>query len=179
MIIEDIRKTSSERAKQYWARLISNENKKYFDSNGLIARFMGYNVDDSIEFFYGIHYYLMNKDCGKTYKELTIDDVRSYTEGFVWNYHFENERRYDNSWDVLMPVIDKIESITKSKRFPEAFKKVNNLYTVQIGLNNCKITENICAGGEQFKIFNYGDNRIDATYKTVVKFIDWYNEINK
>lgn len=80
------------------------------EGNSLISKLMGYKIDDSLKFFSGIHYYYMTVD-NMPYEECTIENVRSCTEGFVWNYSSLTERRYDNSWEFLMEVIEKIEKL--------------------------------------------------------------------
>ncbi len=90
------------------------------NGNALIAKFEGYSIDDSGDFFNGIHYYKLDGD--KKYSELTIETVRSFTNGFVWNYHSLTERRYDTSWDLLMPVIKKIQDSNQLMNITTAIK---------------------------------------------------------
>ena len=74
-----------------------------------------------------------------------------------------NERDYHLSWDWLMPVVEKIESIGFSTQ------------TNTIGRQH-QIT--------QFEIFSGGalvlsvrsKSKKEATYKAVVEFIKWYND---
>lgn len=148
------------KAKEYWNKLINPKCKPFIETNALIARFMGYEIDDSHAFFHGIHYYKMDADSDKTYDQLTIDNVRSHTTiGFVNNYTTTWERRYDTCWNHLMEVIDKIES--------------KGFHT------------NIEYFGEHRVYFSHDSvgerdsNKITATYKAVIQFIEWYNKQQK
>lgn len=158
--------------KEHWYKMVSPKIKdeKIIESNSLIAQFMGYSIDDKNEFFSGIHYYTMDTDSGKTYDQLTIENVRSHTEGFVWNYTDLTERRYDNSWDFLMQVIEKINQTFVTYNKDHKFR-----YRFCINDDWCQVLNK-----NKEAIFYYqakGDEKlIDAAYKTVVKYIKWYNE---
>lgn len=70
--------------------------------------------------------------------------------------YFEDEQLlYHSSWDWLMPVVEKIESIGNY-----------GYYEVDIFGNCCDI------GG---KIETTGITKIDAVFKAVVQLIQWYN----
>ena len=78
-----------------------------------------------------------------------------------------NNFEYDTSWDWLMPVVEKIESIGDFQI---------SIYTSWKGLNEkdgaaCRIT----GSGLAFGILHAHGKRIDMTYKSVVEFIKWYN----
>ena len=83
--------------------------------------------------------------------KITHNGVEVLTVGLI-----EDDFEYDFSWDWLMPVVEKIE---------------NHLgYAVTIVQNSC-YTESM--GGEE------RDSKLEATYKTVVEFIKYYNDQNK
>lgn len=66
-----------------------------------------------------------------------------------------DELKYDTDWNWLMPVVEKIESLG---------------IVVEIRENVCYI---------ETSLGNYSeleDTKLQATYKAVVKFINWYNE---
>lgn len=89
----------------------------------------------------------------KTY-EHTDSVAITLTEdnGFSTDYGHVHTK-YHTSWDWLMPVVEKIE---------------NHLgYAVTIVQNSC-YTESM--GGEE------RDSKLEATYKTVVEFIKYYNK---
>jgi hypothetical protein len=169
--------TSMSAYKEHWYKMVSQKIKDngIIESNSLMAVFMGYDIDDKNEFFYGLHYYKIDADSlDKTYDQLTIENVRSYTtDGFVWNYTDFTERRYDNHWDMLMPVIEKI-----NKTFFDYYGSGTKLRcTFCINDDWAQILNN----NKEAVIYNRikdGERLINAAYKTVVQFINFYNEKN-
>lgn len=161
--------------KNHWYKTVSQKVKDggVIESNSLIAQFMGYSIDDKNEFFYGLHYYKIDADSDKTYDQLTIDNVRNHTEGFVWNYTDFTERRYDNHWDFLMQVIEKINQTFVTYNKDHKFR-----YRFCINDDWCQVLNK-----NKEAIFYYqakGDEKlIDAAYKTVLKYVKWYNEQEK
>jgi hypothetical protein len=156
-------------------------NEQIISGNALIARFMGYEIDDSGKFFFGIHYYQLTENV--LYKDLTIENVRSCTEGFVWHYKSFSEKRYDNSWDWLMPVLEKIGGLYY-KGFPIVFSIAKT--GAFIGINQYN------ASGDRYEgqglvantlNSNYFANApeeevawIEAVWNAVTIFIKWHNE---
>lgn len=68
------------------------------------------------------------------------------------------------SWDWLMPVVDDIENTyPKAGDYP-SFEIRGRLVEIE----NCH--------GFGYGRFFEGDTKLDAVYKAVVKFIEWYNE---
>lgn len=150
---KNVKTPSSKMSKEYWLKLVKEGDKKLIETNALIARFMGYEVDDTNQFFTGVHYYYMTEE-GMSYSECTIDNVRSVTEGFVYNYTTPAERRYDNSWDMLKPVIEKIGNIEFS-----SVKGMREWMNVNF---------------KESSVHLY--SKIDVVYDAVVNFIKWYND---
>ncbi len=106
-----------------------DQNRDVVDINNRIAQYMGYQIDDSLQFFNGIHYYKLTGDW--KYSELNIESVRSFTEGPVWSYSpRSHERRYDNSWDELMPVVQKIRSLLPNGYFKIEFSGASDNLTL-------------------------------------------------
>jgi hypothetical protein len=70
---------------------------------------------------------------------------------------------YDTSWDWLIPVVEKIETIDINGEMVilEAIGK-RAKFILEFG---CRILPD-----------NEGRSKIEATYKAVVEFIKWYNE---
>lgn len=108
--------------------------------NELIAEFMGFSkcVTDHDTFW---------KENGE---ECTINS---------WDFH-SLHLKFDTSWDWLMPVVEKIESLG---------------YTVDIANSDYQIRK---TGDTEAFIFHYGPDRpkIKAVYEAVVEFIEWYNQ---
>jgi len=76
--------------------------------------------------------------------------------------------KYHSSWDWLIPVVEKIESIGRT--------------AVVIGFDTCEIKDENYADlsknlPDRFDSFNEeGKTKLEATYKAVIEFIKWYNE---
>ncbi len=111
------------------------------ENNKLIAEFMGLKV--------GIYPSID----GKGYWETPIGDV-SRAEADRLPCH--------QSWDWLMPVVEKIESLSIV-----SFEK--NLQ--EDGDYQCLFTN-----GYEILICHYADTSIEATYKAVVEFVKWYKK---
>ncbi|KKN20936.1 hypothetical protein LCGC14_0930470 [marine sediment metagenome] len=73
--------------------------------------------------------------------------------------------QYDSSWDWLMPVVDKIELLSPSRRtFTHVDMMEEFSWEVSLGGNGIYISK---------------VSKIDAMYNGVVKFIKWYNKKKK
>ena len=132
------------------------------EGNKLIAEFMGLKYDNC--------WYRSEND-------LPINPI---TCSIGKSVH-EEQMCYHNSWDWLMRVVEKIESLTHEtlKLYNlvsvRRFKHVGYYWSISgiadYGDNKTTITT---------ITLNHDDNKdIDALYNTVVKFIEWYNEKNK
>lgn len=128
------------------------EDEEILSGNKLIAEFMGGIAHGN--FFYQFPY-----EFG--YKE-THDEGGFVGSGpdSCWEF---NELQYHTSWDWLMPVAEKIEQLK---------------YTVYIFNDYCRIEKEI---GEVICHSVYPHepepkSKIDATFKTIMQFIKWYNE---
>ncbi len=74
--------------------------------------------------------------------------------------------QYHSSWDWLMSAVEKIR-VTNHK---------GEYCSVQIGMTDSE--SNICTIRATLKTIQVFDNNLmDATYKAVIGFIQWYNEI--
>jgi hypothetical protein len=67
---------------------------------------------------------------------------------------------YNTSWDWLLPVVEKIESL-------------GFIFTIH---SDAAYIRKFWYKGNFPHIGNVAENKITATYKTVVEFIKWYNE---
>jgi|TARA_B110000908_G_C10054765_1_gene357872 hypothetical protein len=68
---------------------------------------------------------------------------------------------FTNSWDWLMPVVEKIESLG---------------YEFFIVEDRIKIAHNTDHSTETIIDFTLGGSKRDATYKAVVEFVKWHNK---
>lgn len=107
------------------------------ENNKLIAEFMGINYQP--------------------------DSKREFING-AW---IINKVHYTKSWDWLIPIVEKIESLDYE------------IITVLIWNKRCSI--DIDTYGEKESLFHYAGSsstKIEAVYNAVVAFIKWYNQQN-
>lgn len=132
------------------------------DNNRLIAEFMGVELVDTNFPSDGYWFDLMSP----------MFDNSNYTE---WADMNEGKIRvpisalcYNDSWDWLMPVVEKIESLELN----------GNYFFIEISKE--KVHIKYFRDGEEFdNIFCYYYNsrsKFDTVYIAVVEFIKWYNE---
>ena len=83
----------------------------------------------------------------------------SHHEKDLDGYHI-NQAKYNSSWDWLMPIVTKIESLSVVVQF--------EIHTTII-----KIT----AVGFMLDLpIHHGETKLSTTYKSVLSFIRWYNK---
>lgn len=84
----------------------------------------------------------------------------------ITNEWYINDIKFHSSWDWLMPVVEKIESLG---------------FTVSIYHNICKIEKNIdyLTNEEYVQLRKDFNSKLDSVYQTVVEFIKKYNNENK
>ena len=111
---------------------------KYTDANKLIAEFMG--LDSFKDSLASLHQGKINVD------------VDVYEQA-----------QYHTSWDWLMPVVEKIESLG---------------YELIIAESRCKINHNTDHSIEEVINIDIIGSKIEATYQVVVEFINEYNKQN-
>lgn len=85
-----------------------------------------------------------------------IKDFMNHTEFNT----LEDKLRYHTSWDSLMPVVEKIETILFTD------------FIIEGRWSQCRPLNN-----EVFR--NRGENKIQSVWLTVTQFILWYNQNNK
>jgi hypothetical protein len=134
------------------------------ENNKLIAEFMGntpsFSVVD-ISDYQGDHVLSTGLS-----KEAANADKSHYDERFsIDSEIIKDELKYHTSWDWLIPVVEKIESLNVV-----CFEK--NLQ--EEGDYQCLFTK-----GNDIFICHYADTSKEATHRVVVEFIKWYNEREK
>ncbi len=76
---------------------------------------------------------------------------------------------FNSSWDILMPVVEKIENINYvSVYFSKTYL---GIHKVEISLH----TPNYVSPTVSKTVFIENNNRLEATFRAVVEFIKWYN----
>jgi len=125
------------------------KESKILEGNKLIAEFMGWgNVVDYISEIEVYH--RASPSCSSMFIKFPV---------LLYNF------KYNESWDWLMPVVEKIESLG---------------YALKIIQNNCFIYGSTMGDHtEYFKNVGYGESKLESTWLTVVEFIKWYNEQTK
>ncbi len=77
----------------------------------------------------------------------------------TWKRYDWKDVKYHSSWEWLMPVVEKIETINHS---------------------HVDIKQNTCTVVSEFKVIsNTHDSKIEATYGAVVEFIKYYQSVKK
>lgn len=128
-------------------------------NNRLIGEFMGADFKESKGCFTGISYFLDYTKC-----ELKPDD----REDQVWIHHIF----YHTSWDWLMPVVEKIESMSTERQW----------FTVLIQGKICSISRNwIGLHGSSSSTIGFESTgiKIENTHKAIIEFIHWHNANHK
>ena len=126
------------------------ENKEIIEGNKLIAEFMGVK---------NVREYELNSK----HKCLVISD----DDGFIDYVEGINFLSYNDSWNRLMPVVEKIE---------------NTGCVVEISYSLVCMCRICVIGKKHEKSFNItndnngGLNPIISIWRSVVEFIKWYNE---
>ena len=114
----------------------------------------------------------MNKVIAE-FMEYEITEMETYREfrkdGYLW---YENEIKYHSSWDWLMPVVEKIESI---------YDDFHGYFGIYIGGNGCTVQGTKFRPDVAMPRYVYYDEvtlatKIEATHKVVYNFIIWYNQ---
>lgn len=128
----------------------------------MIAAFMGHELKKPVSgVFKGISHY---KSAGfpKTYAHVRCSAYlgNSWTEYEVKKEFLPKELRYHKEWNWIMPVIEKINSLTS-----EAFSNQNN----RSRYNELRACVNVAVGSVRAL-------SLEHTYKNVVDFIEWYND---
>ena len=96
-------------------------------------------------------------------------ETETFSSGILNYYHQdiaegsffdENELSYNLSWDWLMPVVEKIESL--------------DIVSFEKNLQEEGDYQALFTKGDDILICHYADTSIEATYKAVVEFIKQY-----
>ena len=95
-------------------------------------------------------------------KDWLIDDFMGRSRTNWGSGH--KYRSYSNDWNMLMPVVEKIESLAIENKF----------VSVNIYENECRIWE-VRTIVPEFNFFQIADKKIDAVWLCVIDFIQYYN----
>jgi len=141
------------------------KNQKITKGNILIAEFMNHKI-------WMVKHY--EGDTQSDRQETSVKDYEKFLEkGFKYDPY---ARPFHSSWDILMPVMDKIYKLHK---FNEFYIKPNSalLYlTNKIKLFAGGVSND--NGKEGTMVYKYisAETGIEATWIVAVEFIKWHNE---
>ena len=129
--------------------------QEIFLGNKLIAEFMGLEKND-----FG---YWVNKDY--------LFDAQLKL--------FDFELKFYSSWDWLMPVVEKIESLIFLNKLLDFTTDEEWSVNVSIELDVCIIHHEDRNEHLFMPIISFKEGKIKATWFAVVEFIKWYNSCQK
>ena len=141
----------------------------YLETNKLIAEFMGAKIKSKK---FG---YTSTSSCDACY---WFEDFNISYDGIS-----VSNLKFHKSWDWLIPVVEKIENLNLKEFFykwnEEEKTRYNFMSTcVDISYNYCNIYVELELD-PPYEISSVTlDSKIEAVYKAVVNFINWYNEKN-
>jgi hypothetical protein len=105
---------------------------------------------------------------------------KPYDKNHLWFKGKEGILKYHKSWDWLMPVVEKIESLWISGAQPRCTIRGNFVEIVhEVGYHNIDYAKNSdLKKDNQIGGACYTNNysKIENTCRMVVEFIKWYNE---
>lgn len=150
-------------------------NSETIENNKLIAEFMGAvcKMED---------YTKGNEDyCKENGIDKWLIPIWSMPEGYNenkwgWGKYRLGRFEYHSSWDWLMPVVEKIETMNltdKTNHLPEFFIMYDEREELKgwyWSISIIKLFRKECLGREK--------SRIDAVYSAVIEFIKWHNQQN-
>lgn len=126
------------------------------EDNKLIAEFMGYTQLPDGSYYMSDH---------QEYDML----LGSYV-----NFYNPDNMKFNTSWNWLMPVVEKIETLET---------EFDGKFRVEITHHTCVITGNKSLFSEQWeKVYDVSishDSKIKAVYDAVIQFITWWNQNHK
>lgn len=141
-------------AKKYFYHLLTyfminkQPDKELYKKNRLIAGFHGWQID-----------LVTSPDDPWCYDPGSSEELHKLAE----EYHmlFSSQLKYHESWDWLMPIVEKIEAMG---------------HAVEILENSCRIYEHSDRRSLNTIISITGGTKIYATYENVIQFILLYNK---
>jgi len=133
--------------------------------NELIAEFMGMRIEKTTtpsgkDWYRGFCFYPAYKTakewtCGASSEKQVKESLKAF------------EHNYDTSWDWIMPVVEKIETI----------KFGSYRFKVQITSNECRIFSYVrFTGMNDIDLFYTDVTKLQSINGAVLKFIKWHKE---
>jgi len=89
------------------------------------------------------------------------------------------EELFHSSWDWLMPVINKIEYLDKDKHEEGMYSYLVTINRIHTYIERIQDSGGFKMPFVQMSVGMEGKDKLECTYKAVVKFIEWHNKQNK
>jgi hypothetical protein len=129
------------------------------ENNKLISEFMGIHARRTL---FGVELFHPNGNPVMKWNAC-------WTKKQAWKEFLDNNGKlYNSSWDWLMTVVEKIETINLDNNI--------NFPNVTIGGGLYCIIQD--CNGELFQFLGEENSKISSAYKAIIEFIKWNNENN-
>lgn len=147
------------------------KEQEIIEGNKLIAEFMGLKLIDissKMEELYKKPIWV-----SKNFDESDVPDEIPYKDDWQWDKFYPQVEKlsYHSSWDWLMPVVEKIESLG-------FWVKIMGHTSFDNKYKSCDIKKQKSKSDGDY-LYNYeGDwmeSKIESVWLAVVEFIKWYN----
>ena len=153
--------------------------QEIIEGNKLIAEFMGD--------FKLVKEFKPEPDIDVTYQWLKTSNKSFGYDTTEWRDYstdkeYSDQVCYNSSWDWLMPVVEKVESLELGDITIHSAKYGDDIYfncSVEIEIISSVCNIHLYGDMRVYKDLIYihdEDTKIKATYKAVIEFIKWYNE---
>lgn len=141
------------------------KTEEILEGNRILAEFMGHNSDlgAAIRFMYS-----SSEPFPLSGNDANFDSVENEVQMEVEEFGSTlviNTLSFHNSWDWLMPVVEKIESIEDKNGY--------NIFWVKIDGVCCEIQQ---ADSLDIIVEVDCESKIEAVFMACVEFIKWYNQ---
>lgn len=143
------------------------EVQKLLIGNRLIAEFMGYKIEN--KGYQTLEYHSSNESSWVDREgEIVTLNGQEVSDSDNEPYFNLEDLPFNESWDWLMSVVEKIENLEKLAG------------TVFIIQNHCTIKSNML--GDKTVMSNRGqcyqeeNSKLSNSYSAVIEFIEWYND---
>lgn len=144
------------------------------ENNKLIAEFMG-AFCEMVDHTEGNEDYCKSEGIDK-WLIPTWSKPEGYNENkWGWGKYRMGYFEYHESWDWLMPVVEKIDDMFTEKYSVSVVMESLNQSIITIHFHQPDPTKKRIV--KQF--INTSESKISSLYKTIVEFIIWYNNVNK
>ena len=151
---------------------------KILYGNKLIAEFMQYKQNIGFNEYFNHNDYEIP---GKEYYRY----IQKIEENIKTNSYSLNALKFHSSWDWLMPVVEKIESIDLSEymyKWTEDGKTRYNFCGISVDIENTKCMiymelslDPICVMNKETTQQKY-ESKLESVYCSVIESIEWYNQ---